>query len=291
VPFIGGVLVLAVNGAVLWPLLGMLAFAVAFAAPFFLLALFPEWLRSLPKSGGWLNAIKIVLGFVEIAAALKFLSNADLVWHTGLLTRRIFLLLWLALAVLTAVYVAGYIRFAHDTPARPLGLWRKVWTAGFAGVALWLTAGLFGARLGTLDAYLPPQPDDWLHDYHLALVEAQRSGKPVFVDFSGYTCTNCRDMEANVFPEARVARLLDNFVRVRLYTDGQRDADERASSTRNQRLMEERYHTSALPLYAIVTADDQPVADTAGSQSVAEFVKFLDEGLKQARQRQAVSAR
>ena len=290
VPFVGASLFTATQGEWTWPLVGMFGFATAFAAPFFVLALFPPLLQALPRAGGWLNAVKVVMGFLELAAAMKFLSNADLAWRWALVTREVFVSVWIALAVLAAIYILGRIQFPHDTPVESVSAPRLLLATGCLAFGCWLSTGLFGQRLGELDAYVPPKPYpgqepgvelSWLEDWDAAQAEAQRVGKPLFVDFSGYTCTNCRWMETNVFPLPEITAALRNYVRVRLYTDGRKDAAELARSRRYQALQQTRFKTTALPFYAIVGPDGTDLATFPGlTRDPRAFADFLKTGLQ-----------
>jgi thiol:disulfide interchange protein DsbD len=286
-PFVGTLLVMAAQGRIVWPLAGMLAYSSVFALPFFALALAPQMTAMLPKSGGWMNSVKAVMGFLEIAAAMKFLSNADLVWGWGIFTRNTVLAVWIAVGILTVVYILGYFRLPHDSPVTAIGAVRLMAAAAFLSVTIALVPGLFGRPLGELDSFLPPaesssstvaaatetpQGPSWiLNDYDEARRQASRDGKFVFVDFTGYTCTNCRWMELNMFPRPEVARELDKFIRVRLYTDGSGDLYRR-----QQDLQRSMFRTVALPLYAIVQPDGTPVTSFAGlTRKPDEFVEFL----------------
>jgi thiol:disulfide interchange protein DsbD len=289
-PFIGTLLVVAAGGDWQWPLVGMLAFSTVFALPFFLLALMPQWMAALPKSGGWLNSVKVLMAFLEVAAAMKFVSNVDLVWGWGLFTHDVVLATWVVIFVMMALYVLGLFRFAHDAPVGHIGITRLVTALLCGTIGLWLMTGLVGKPLGELEAFLPPPPDalksgvataassnelSWImNDYPQALARATQEGKRVFIDFTGYTCTNCRWMEANMFPREDVRRQLAAFVLVRLYTDGEGEIFQR-----QQRLQEEKYQTVALPFYAVVNADGSPVASFAGlTRDPAQFVAFLRKG-------------
>ena len=288
-PFVGTLLVLTSQGTWAWPILGMLAFSTAFAAPFFFLALFPQTLSALPQSGGWLNSVKVVMGFLELAAALKFLSNVDLVWQWGILSREVFIAGWIAIFLLCGLYLLGKIRLPHDSPLDAIGPLRLLASSGCLAFGLYLMTGLFGAPLGEWDAFFPPygsygeiakirsgEPElTWRDDYEAALAEAQAADKPVFIDFTGYACTNCRWMEANIFPEKEVHALLKKFVRVQLYTDGRGEKYER-----NRDLQEARFGTVALPLYAILSPDGKEIAHFPGmTRDVAMFVRFLERGI------------
>ena len=295
VPFVGTVMVTSTQGQWWWALLGVTAFALVFSAPFFLLALFPSWLKSLPKSGNWMNAVKITMGFLELAAALKFISNVDLVYQWELITRPIFITIWLALALMTTAYLLGRFYFPHELRADTVGAGRVLAATLFLAVSFYLLRGLFGFPLGELDAFLPPRDygatvsfslssgsdptgergETWLTDYEQALQVAAASKKPVFIDFTGYTCTNCRWMEANIFVRPEVEALFRRFVLVRLYTDG-----IKPEHRRNLEFEQERFGTIALPLYVIMTSADEPVATFPGlTRDPAEFISFLEKGL------------
>ncbi len=288
-PFVGTLLVLTSQGTWAWPILGMLAFSTAFASPFFFLALFPQALSSLPQSGGWLNSVKVVMGFLELAAALKFLSNVDLVWHWEIISREVFIAGWIAIFLLCSLYLLGKIRLPHDSLLDTVGPLRLLASSGCLAFGLYLMTGLFGAPLGEWDAFFPPygsygeigkirsgEPElTWRDDYEAALVEAKATGKPVFIDFTGYACTNCRWMEANIFPEKEVHALLKQFVRVQLYTDGREEVHKR-----NRDLQEANFGTVALPLYAIMLPDGKEIAHFSGmTRDVDIFVRFLKQGI------------
>ncbi len=282
VQFVGGVLVWAANGQWLWPILGMLAFSLAFALPFVLLALFPQYLAALPRSGGWLETTKVVLGWIELGAAVKFISNADLVWRWLVFTRELVLALWAVCALLSALYLAGWLPMGHASPAaRPS---RRRWLAvgAFGLLSLWFLWGLTGAKLTALvESLLPPSDyrrgaaaggGEWLEDLDAALQQAAATRRLVFVDFTGVTCTNCRWMEQNLFPRAAVAARLARLVRVRLYTD------TGPLQQQYRDLQVQRFQTAALPFYAILRADGTAVATFDGlTRDEAAFVAFLDQ--------------
>ena len=285
-PFLGTLLVVASQGDWQWPLAGMIAFSTVFALPFVLLALAPNWLASLPRSGPWLVAVKATMGLLELAAAMKFLSNVDLVWHWGIFTRPVVLIVWTTIALVLVLYLIGLIRLGHAPRLSRPGLAR--WTAVAAGVALavWLASGLTGNWLGELEAFLPPAdlagmaPGSelrWIiNDYDKALADAKQTGQPVLVDFTGYTCTNCRWMEANMFPRPDVSRELARYVRLRLYTDGQGEMYQRY-----QQLEQKMFGTVALPYYAVLRPDGTPVVAFGGlTRDAAEYVNFLRKGLE-----------
>lgn len=292
--FVGTVLVAATQGEWLWATLGMLTFATAFAFPFFLLALFPTWLKSLPKSGGWMNSVKVVMGFLELAAAFKFLSNVDLVWGWETISRSLVLSAWIAIAIITAVYLLGKFQLPYDSPLKNLGVIRMLASVLFVGIAFYLLTGLFGARLGELDSFLPPIRQGeigynnfsgggntataqarWIESYEEAVNAARAQNKPLFVNFTGVTCTNCRWMETNMFTQPEVKRELEKFVLAELYTD--RETPQHAEGDRqHQELQEKKFGTVALPLYAIISPDGQVVDKFEGlTRDKHEFVKFL----------------
>ena len=285
VPFVGTVLVATSQGDWLWPAMGMLGFSVVFAAPFFVLALVPRLLVSLPKSGGWLNSVKVTMGFLEVAAAMKFISNVDLVWHWGIFTREVVLAIWIATAVLATVYLLGKFRLPHDSPIESLGVLRMCSALLFLAIGFYLFTGLMGASIGELDAFLPPRTAGqftltggsrgeeltWHTRLESALAQARSEQKLVFVDFTGYTCTNCRWMEANIFPLPAVHAALLQYVRLQLYTDGAGKEYED-----NQAYQKENFGTVALPLYAILDARGNKLAAFPGmTRNPEEFVRFL----------------
>jgi thiol:disulfide interchange protein DsbD len=309
VPFVGTVMVAAAEGEIWWSIVGMLAFSSVFALPFFLLALFPSWLKSMPKSGGWLNSVKVVMGFLEFAAAMKFLSNVDLIWGMGILSRDLFLSFWVGIGVLITVYLLGKFLLPHDSPIERIGVFRMIWATFFLGITVYLFTGLNDKPLGELDAFLPPmnyaatiqaasqgdvamtgggetvggetggashEEERWFSDYNAALAVAKAENRPLFLDFTGFACTNCRWMEANIFPRPDVQAQLKDYVLVRLYTDGQG-----AVYDRNREFQQSRFGTVALPLYVTLTPDDQKIAAFPGlTRKPEEFVRFLQDGLR-----------
>ncbi|HMC78709.1 MAG TPA: cytochrome c biogenesis protein CcdA [Vicinamibacterales bacterium] len=267
--FIGTLLVVAAQGEWQRPIAGLLAYSTTFALPFVALAMAPQLVSQLPRSGPWLARVKIVMGFLEIAAAMKFLSNADLVWSWGLFTRTVVLAVWVVTAIALAIYLL------RDRPRAG----RLAAAAATLGLAAWLGTGLRGRPLGELEAFLPPAAAHassnelaWItNDLDAALAQARASGQLVIIDFTGYTCTNCRWMEANMFPRPDVRAELGTFVRARLYTDGQGPL-----YMRQQRFQQERFRTVALPLYAIIDSEQRPVATFAGlTRDQDEFLRFL----------------
>ena len=307
-PFVGGLLAATAGNEWAYPVLGMLVFSATFSLPFVLFALFPNALQSLPRSGAWMNTVKVVLGFVELAAALKFLSNADLIWGWGILSRPLAIALAVVIFFLTGVYLVGKLRLSHDPPIEQIGVVRLLVAIGFFGLSLYMLPGLFGAPLNAIDAYLPPrQAGDvslismfdgggasaretdlpWIEDIDAAYSEARAEDRPVFIDFTGYTCTNCRQMEANVFPQPAVSSMLrSEFVLLRLYTDDQEMGPEL------QRYQLRLTGTVALPTYAVVNPKDETlVARTTGLSTPSEFLAFLEEASARHRSGDALAAR
>lgn len=295
-PFVGGLLAAASGGTWAFPLFGMVAYSATFALPFVLLSLFPRALQSLPSSGSWMNSVKVILGFIELAAAIKFLSNADLVWRLGLLSRTLGIAIVLVLFFLAGMYLLGKLRLAHEEAIETLGVGRLFAASLFFVICLYLLPGLFGAPLPAFDAYLPPQlesnvsfsslvgsgeesenvDENWfIDDIEGAFAAALDEQKPVFVDFSGWTCTNCRQMEATVFRDrAIVTRFEESFVTLRLYTDDLERGDE------FHQFQMQLTGTPALPTFAIVSAADRSlIVRSSALMSVEEFGAFLDSGL------------
>jgi thiol:disulfide interchange protein len=276
-PFIGPLLVSASRGEWQQPLAGMAVFSIVFASPFVLLALVPRWTASLPKGGAWLKDVKVVVGLFEIAAALKFFSNADLVWGTNLISRNAMIVAWIVITLVAAGYLL-YSAAKRRGNTNPL---RWIPTLGAVAATLWLATGIRGDRLGELEAFLPPELHaaeagastlSWItNDHDLALATARESNQLVFIDFTGYTCTNCRWMEANMFSRAEVKTALSGFVLSRLFTDG-----EGAVYEKQQQFQEERFGTIALPLYAIVDGNGETVATFSGlTRNSRQFLSFL----------------
>jgi thiol:disulfide interchange protein len=290
-PFVGTILVSASQGNWRMPLVGMLAFSTIFALPFFILALVPQWVSQLPRAGGWMNSVKVAMGFLEVAAAMKFISNVDLVWKWGIFTRDVVLAVWIAIGVVLSLYLLGKFQLSHDTKPERLGAFRMIAAVVSLAVSFYLLTGLFGAKLGELESFLPPDLNNtytsvfnktppsqvWQeNDYQAVLAKAKAEKKLVFIDFTGYTCTNCRWMEANVFPKKEVETEFGKYILARLYTDGEGDVFER-----QQRMEQDMFGTVALPFYAIVDGDGKTVATFPGlTRNVAEFVDFLQKAQK-----------
>ncbi|MEN2280748.1 cytochrome c biogenesis protein CcdA [Algoriphagus sp. SE2] len=250
-PIVGSILISSAGGELIKPIMGMFAFSLAFAIPFTLFAIFPEWMKRLPKSGGWLNSIKVVLGFLELALAFKFLSIADLVYHWGILDRDIFLIIWIVIFAALGLYLLGKIKLPHDSPIDFIGVPRLLLALVTFMFVVYMIPGLWGAPLKYLSGYLPPlttqqfkigeassnseeerspvKYGDLLEipfgiqgyfDYEEALAAAKAQGKPLLIDFTGHGCVNCRKMEENVWADPQVlTRLKNDFVMVALYID------------------------------------------------------------------------
>jgi thiol:disulfide interchange protein DsbD len=317
-PFVGSLLLAAAQGQWLWPLVGMLVYSTVFSLPFVALALFPQGVLAIRgRSGAWLNQIRTVLALVEIGAALKFLSNADVIWGWGVVDRRLLLSLWAAIAAACGLLLIGgwsgswrkvgrswlgitgewlRSRFHGANRARSLGQsLRTGLGVAFLGLAAYFISGIAGAELDAYtEAYVPPCLScrvaslvptaggeagarlAWLPSLELALGAAARTGKPIFIDFRGYTCVNCRWMDKKVIDKVAVRKVLrERFILVQLYTDGGPDGDN------NLRLQVERFRTLALPYFVILSPDNAVLATHAGIlPSVEGFLDFLDKGSK-----------
>lgn len=283
-PFVGTLLAASAQGGGSRPALGMIAFATGLALPFFLLALFPAYLKKLPRSGGWLGRVKVVMGFVILAAMLKYLSSIDQVLQWGILTRERFLAAWIVLFVAAALYLLGFLRLEGVSKDEPLSLGRLLTGVAFAIFAVSLVPGMFGGKLGDLDAYVPVatagSPGSggaaeavWMkNDLAGALAKAKAEGKRVLVNFTGYACTNCHWMKANMFTRPEIAGLLKNFVLVDLYTDG-----NDAASQENQKLEESKFGTIAIPFYVIYNSDGTVVANYPElTRDTNQYAAFLN---------------
>jgi thiol:disulfide interchange protein len=290
-PFVGAILAATTQGQWFYPIIGMVAFSAAFASPFIFFAIFPNWLQSLPRSGSWMNSVKVILGFIELAAAFKFISNADLVWQWGLVSRPLTISVWVVLSALSGFYLLGKLRLAHDGEPKPTGTVSLLFSIPFLAFAIYLIPGLFGSNLGIWDAWLPPKSardigivmasnmpasadDGWSKDFESSKLKAVEEGLPLFIDFTGYTCTNCRAMESNIFPLTSVKERFDRFELVKLYTD------DGVDGPKNQIFQFQLTGTVALPTYAIVDPVSGVLLDIiSGYVSEAEFNSFMDRGL------------
>lgn len=332
IPLVGNVLVLAAGGEVAKPVLGMFAYSLAFAIPFTLFAMFPEWLKGLPKSGGWLNTVKVTLGLLELAFALKFFSIVDQTYHWGLLDRDINIGIWVVIFSILGFYFLGKIRLKSDSIVEKVNVSRLMLAIATFSFVIYLIPGLWGAPLKALAGYLPPmhthdfdltalnrqsendicsEPkyDEFLHlphglsgyfDYDQAMACAREQGKPVFIDFTGHGCTNCREMEAVVWSDPQVLqRLREDYVVVALYVDDKTELpeDQWYTSTHDGKVKKTigkqnadrqitKLENNAQPLYVLVGADEKVlVTPYSYDKSVEGFVKFLDEGKAKYRSR------
>jgi thiol:disulfide interchange protein len=279
-PFVGTLLAASATSGASRPAIGMLMFSAGLALPFFLLALFPSYLKKLPRSGGWLARVKVVMGFVIIAVMLKYLASIDQVLQWGFLTRERFLAAWIVLFLMPGLYLLGLLRMEGIKSDEPVGLGRLLTGMAFAIFAITLVPGMFGSKLGELDAYVPVASEAagsenaWLkNDLPGALAKAKAEGKRVLVDFTGYACTNCHWMKANMFTRPEIASVLkSNYILVDLYTDGTDEA-----SQANQKLEESKFGTIAEPFYVIYDADQNVIATFPQvTRNSAEFLAFLN---------------
>ena len=285
-PFVGALLAGSVSGGgMAWPIFGMLMFSTGLALPFFFLALFPAYLKRLPRAGGWMTRVKIAMAFPIIAAAFKYLSNVDQMYGWELLSRDRFLAVWIGLFALDGLYLLGLLRL-EDEPADKVGLGRLAVGAASLVFAISLLPGMFGGHLGELEAYVPASDQGyaiagggaaakiaWLKDdYPGALEQARRQGRPLLISFTGYSCTNCKWMKANMFPKPEIAAELERLVLVELYTD---DPDE-AVSEAHQKLQQQQFQSVAIPFYALVDGDGRTISTFPGrTRDVELFRNFL----------------
>ncbi len=284
-PFVGSLLAASVQMKGAQPVLGMASFATGLAFPFFFLAAFPSYLKKLPRSGGWLARVKTVMGFALLAIMLKYVVNIDQVLQLNWLTRERFLAAWFVLFAMAGLYLLGLLKLEGVEEGETLGIPRLLVASAILIFAFSLLPGMFGAPLGELDAYVPAATSgggfgrtaaeagpEWLkNQYREALDRAKQENKLVLVTFTGYACTNCHWMRANMFPRPEIAAAAKDLVLVELYTDG----DDPVSKA-NQKLEEEKFATSAIPLYALMTPDEVVVASFEGqTNKTAEFLAFL----------------
>lgn len=341
-PIVGAILVQSAGGQILKPIVGMFGFSLAFALPFTLFALFPGWLTNLPKSGGWLNSVKVVLGFFELALGLKFLSIADQTYHWGILDREIYLAIWIVIFALLGFYLLGKLKFLHDSDVKSVSVVRLMMAIFSFTFVVYLVPGMFGAPLKGISGYLPPQTSldfdfhqiirdeiklatphnaisfmtssnneicekpkfgEFLHlphglegyfDFEQGMACARKQNKPVFIDFTGHGCVNCREMEANVWSDPRVLdRLRNNFVVIALYVDDKSTLPESEwiTSTYDGKVKKTlgkkyadfqitRYGVNAQPYYVLLDNKEQLlVQPKAYDLNTDRFVDFLDTAL------------
>ncbi len=287
-PYVGTLLASGAKEGYIYPIIGMFAFSSAFAAPFFFLAVFPQKLAALPKSGSWLVTVKAYMGFMELAAAMKFLSNADMVWSGHWLSRPVFIAVWALVTTIAGLHLLGLLRLPHDSEGDKIGAVRRLAGVGTLGVALYLFAAMLGADLRWFEAFPPPpeytgrwekakqqtaqtaQQEVWLESYEEAVKLAKAQNKTLFIDFTGVTCVNCRLMERNVFPKPEVKGELNNYILVRLYTDRDSPQDEK-----NKAFQEKLTNSVALPTYVAISPDNRVLGVRQGLQEEKKFVEFL----------------
>lgn len=307
-PIIGTLLVEAAsNGSYLGPAIGMLGFALALAIPFGLFAMFPSVLKEMPRSGGWLNSVKVVLGFLELALSLKFLSVADLAYGWGILDREVFVALWVVIFAMLGFYLLGKIRFPHDTPTESTGVARFFMALASLSFAVYLLPGLWGAPLKGVSAFVPPlytqdfnlYQNEELHtfdDYEEGMRYAEEHGLPVLMDFSGYGCVNCRKMEGAVFDTEEISTLLkDEFVVIELMVDDKHALPEPIVVTENNKkvtlrtigdkwsfLQRHKFAANSQPYYMVLDNDGNAISGSyAYDEDIDKFRKFLTDALDQ----------
>ena len=337
-PIVGAILVASAGGEILMPIVGMLGFSLAFALPFGIFAFFPSLLQGMPKSGGWLNSVKVVLGFIELALGLKFLSIADQTYHWGILDREVYIALWIVIFALMGIYLLGKLRFAHDSELKYVGVPRLLLSIITFGFVVYMIPGMFGAPLKVLSGYLPPQQtldfdierlgrensantidklggesslcfkakySEFLHlphglhgyyTYDQALECAKEQGKPIFVDFTGHGCVNCREMEASVWKDpAALSRLQDNFVIYSVYVDDKTllpeedwvvsRVDGKVKKTLgkvNADFQIYNFNENSQPVYAVLDHNGNLMNGTISyNKDISVFVNFLDDGLEE----------
>lgn len=309
-PILGTLLVgTASEGA--WPLtVGLAGFGLSLGLPFALFALFPQVLQSLPKSGGWLNTVKVVLGFVELALALKFLSNADLVAHWNILPREVFFGIWILIGLGLSLYLAGWIRFPHDAPGQKIGKLRRISALAVFLFTISLTPGITNtkrANLSMVSGFPPPHCysvyahpvncEEPLKDYDEALKVAKETNKPILIDFTGWACVNCRKMEENVWPDAKVKELMEKYVLVSLYVDDKeklpiarqfiykgKDGAERRITTIGEKwstFQSENFAASSQPWYVLISPEEKLLTPPVGyTPDKTAYASWLECGLE-----------
>ena len=305
-PIIGFLLVeVSTTGSIVGPAIGMFGFALALALPFTLFALFPSWLKSMPRSGGWMNVIKVVLGFIELAFALKFLSVADLAYGWHILDRETFLALWIVLFGLLGFYLLGKLKFPHDDDDTKVSVPRFFLALASLAFAVYMVPGLWGAPLKAVSAFAPPlQTQDFnlyadeVHakftDYDTGMAYARQQGKPVMLDFTGYGCVNCRKMELSVWTDPKVSSLInDDYVLITLYVDDKtplptpiqvmENGTERTLRTVGDKwsyLQRVKFGANAQPFYVLIDNDGHPLNKSYSyDEDIAKYVDFLETGL------------
>lgn len=306
-PVIGFLLVdAASSGSIIAPAIGMTGFAIALAIPFTLFAIFPSWLQSMPKSGGWLNTVKVVLGFLELALALKFLSVADLAYGWHILDREVFLVLWIVIFILLGVYLLGKLKLPHDSDLEHVSVQRVFLAIVSFSFALYMVPGLWGAPLKAISAFSPPlttqdfslykgEVHAMFDDYETGMEYAGKVNKPVIIDFSGYGCVNCRKMEASVWTDVRVKQILENeYVLITLMVDDKTRLPEMIEVTEEggktsklktigdkwSYLQRHKFGTNSQPYYVLLNHEGKPIGPSyAYNEDVDKYLQFLKIGL------------
>lgn len=329
-PIVGALLVEAASGLGAKPIIGMFGFSLAFSIPFTLFAIFPSWLNSLPRSGGWMNSVKVVLGFIVLAFSLKFLMVIDQTYHFGILQREIFLAIWVIIFILTGFYLLGKIKFKLDSPLKKLGTTRLVLAIVSFAFAIYLLTGIFGAPLKTISGLIPPQSSHGLFgkktkaastlcdtpkyadilelpydlegyfDYKQALTCAKAQNKPLFLDFVGHSCSNCKDMVAKVWSDPRVLeKLRNNFIIVALYIDERKELPENEWITsiidgkvkktigkKNADFQISRFNINGQPFYVLLDNNEKKLVEPRGyNTDVEAYLKFLDDAISEFKKR------
>lgn len=306
-PIIGTLLVEAASmGNITGPAIGMGAFALALALPFTLFAIFPSWLKEMPRSGGWLNSVKVVLGFLELALSLKFLSVADLAYGWGILDREVFISLWVVMFVMLGMYLLGKINFSHDTPTEHVSIVRFFLSMISFSFAVYLVPGLWGAPLKSVSAFVPPlYTQDFnlydggqfeeFDDYDAGMAYAQANNRPVIIDFSGYGCVNCRKMEGAVFDTEEVEDVIkENFVLIKLMVDDKTKLPQPMEVTENGKkvklttvgdkwsyLQRMKFMANSQPYYVMLDNEGKPLdGPTYYDEDAAKFVEWLEAGIE-----------
>ena len=306
-PIIGFLLVeVSTSGSVVAPAIGMLGFAIALALPFTLFAMFPSWLKSMPKSGGWMNVIKVSLGFLELAFALKFLSVADLAYGWRILDRETFLALWIVIFGLLGMYLLGKIKFPHDDDNTKVGVGRFFLALFSLAFAVYMIPGLWGAPLKAVSAFAPPmQTQDFnlyknevhakFNDFDAGMEYARQNHKPVMIDFTGYGCVNCRKMELAVWTDPQISQIMnDDYVLITLYVDEKTNLPEPIKITENGKertlrtigdkwsyLQRSKFGANAQPFYVLLDNEGKPLNSSYSyDEDIAKYKDFLQTGLK-----------
>lgn len=306
-PIIGTLLVdMSVNGSLLAPTIGMLGFAIALAIPFTLFAFFPSWLKNMPRSGGWLNSVKVLLGFFELAFSLKFLSMADLAYGWHIMDREVFLVIWIAIFMMAGLYLLGKIKFAGDDDVEVVTVPRFFLSTFCFSMCIYMLPGLWGAPLKAISAFVPPlNTQDFnlyndkvsatFKDYDDALMYAEMKNMPVVVDFTGHACVNCRKMESSVWSQPRVKSLLtEDYILVSLYVDDRTELPKVEKVIENGKeiklntvgekwsyLQRSKFGANAQPYYCLLDPNGKPINHPMGfTENSSEFIEFLRTGLK-----------